>query len=90
MSDWGGDERRKDHERLEVILRQVQNAGFDLDTVDGQNRFRQALEFSSRSQRRCENAAGELTKYGALLIAAAVVSLLVAGFWDHAKVMVSR
>lgn len=89
MSDgYNGPERRADQKRMERMLRQVQNAGFDLDTVEGQNRFRRSLEFSDRNAKRCETAAGELTKYGVLLIAAGTVSLIVAGFWDKVKAVV--
>lgn len=81
-------EHRKDQKRMDALLSQVQNAGFDLDTVEGRNAFRQALEFGDRNRRRCETASGELTKYGVLLVAMTVVALLAAGFWSEVKVVV--
>lgn len=59
-----------------AILAQIRNAGFDMGTVEGQNRLRKSLEFSDRNRRRCETATGELTKYGILAVAMTVTALL--------------
>lgn len=71
--------------RLIAFMRQAQNAGFDFDTVDGQNRYRRTLEFSTRQMERCETVNKELTKYGVLVIAGGAVMLLVAGFWEKVR-----
>jgi hypothetical protein len=67
--------------RLVAFLRQAQNAGFDFDTIEGQNTYRATLEFSRKQQQRCEDARGQLTKYGLAMICIAVTTTLVTGFW---------
>lgn len=62
-----------------ILLRQSQNAGFDLSTVEGQNHYRRTLEFSSRQMQRCETASQHLTKYGILAVMGVVFTTMVIG-----------
>ena len=72
-------------ERRDALLRQVLNAGFDLETSQGQNDLRATLEFAHNQRLRCETATKEITKYGIAAVFAGALGLMVAGFWDKVK-----
>jgi len=44
MADDPDFDRRQEDKELHAMLRQVRNAGFDMSTVDGQNKYRKSLE----------------------------------------------
>lgn len=44
MPDYNGEERRQTDKRVAAMVEQAMNAGFDLDTVDGRNKYRKAIE----------------------------------------------